>query len=104
MDLNKKDSEKLITKYPDRIPCILITNDKNVNINKSNYLVPKNMKFNEFIFTVRKNINIEAHEALFFTINNTIPSSVDNIFDMYDKHKNEKGFLYINISKENTFG
>lgn len=99
---NKDYCMDLLKKYPDRIPCIIVSND--IELVKNKYLVPKNMKFNEFLFSVRKNIKINKEEALFFTINNQIPSSNTSIIEIYNNLKKDNGLLYINISKENTFG
>ena len=37
-------------------------------------------------------------------INNILPSGTDTIGNLYNLHKDNDGFLYIIISKENTFG
>ena len=101
-----EEAIRILKKYPERIPVILIKNkDSNIpNINKTKYLVPKDMKMSQFIFTIRRNLTIKPEQALFFIINNKVPSSIDSIGQIYSNDKNDDGFLYVIYSNENTFG
>ena len=50
-------------------------------------------------------MNIRAEQALLsFTNNNTLVVANQRIADMYAKHADEDGFLYVCYSLENTFG
>ena len=53
-----KEATRILEKYPDRIPIILEKNkDSDIKlIEKTKYLVPRNMVMTQFIFTIRKNI------------------------------------------------
>ena len=45
-DHRKKESERIMNKYPDRIPCILERSGNNIPlVNKTKYLVPKDHLF-----------------------------------------------------------
>lgn len=101
------DAIRILNKYPDRVPVILVKNKDSCSIpdiNKTKYLVPKDMKMNEFIFTIRKNLTIKSEQALFLIINNKIPTSSDTMGHIYLNDKNKDGFLYVVYSNENTFG
>tara|TARA_B100000902_G_C27119105_1_gene817696 strand:- start:258 stop:578 length:321 start_codon:yes stop_codon:yes gene_type:complete len=105
--LTLSQSEKLIEKYPNKIPIIVRKYDKEKNlpsINKSKYIVPKEMNFTNFIYIIRKRINLSSEKAIFITINDKLCPSNDTIGEIYDNYKNEDGFLYMNYSSENTFG
>jgi GABA(A) receptor-associated protein len=94
-------SERLLLKYPDRIPIIV---SGKPSIDKNKYLVPDSITFGEFISIVRKRIKINSHQALFAFINNALPPVGMNIRDLYNECKSEDGFLYVKYQFENTFG
>jgi len=103
---NQKESQRILNKYPDRIP-IIVNKDKVSllpDLKKNKYLVPKDMVLSQFIFIIRKNLILSSSEALFITINNKLCQSNKKIIDLYEEEKNEDGFLYITYSSENTFG
>lgn len=100
------ESDRIMNKYPDRIP-IIVKKRKGSDapsIDKSKYLVPKDMTINQFTFIIRKRLKLEPSKALFVTINGNLPVSNEQINDIYLREKNEDGFLYIIYSFENTFG
>ena len=107
-DYNKRliESTTIKNKYTDRIP-IIVERYKNCdlpNIDKCKYLVPKDMCFGQFIYIIRKRIDIDSNLTLFVTVNGTLCSSTTTISEIYDDHKDDDGFLYVVYTKENTFG
>ena len=98
---------KITQKYPFKIPiiCEKYPNLSNIpDIKKHKYLVPMELTIGNFLYIIRKNINITPEKALFIYINNIIPPTSTNMITLYDNYKDEEGFLYINYSSENTFG
>jgi len=100
------ESNKILLKYPTRIPIIV---EKHINcklkdINKNKYLVPKDMLMNQFIYVIRKRIELEPSESLFVMTANQLTSSNMTLGEIYDKHAGEDGFLYMVYTSENTFG
>ena len=77
------ESNKILKKYPDRVPVIVEKHhDSDINdIDKSKYLVPKDMTMGQFLFVVRKRIKLGPEQALFITVNSTLVSSVKTIAD-----------------------
>ena len=65
------ESKNIKDKYPDRIPVIVgkCYKSKIPDIDKCKYLIPKDMTIGNFIFVIRKRINIEPSQALFIMIN-----------------------------------
>ena len=101
-----KEYERIKNKYPNRIP-IIVEKKKDSelpDIDKSKFLVQKDMIINQFIYIIRKKINLKPNEAIFVTINNQMCISNQSLSEIYDKHKNDDGFLYVTYSSENTFG
>ena len=52
------ESSKIMNKYPSRIPIIVEKSDKCMfdDIDKFKYLVPKDLKMNQFVYIIRKRI------------------------------------------------
>ena len=100
------ESTKIMEKYPDKIPIIVSKCSKSHlnNIDKNKYLVSNDMILSQFIYTIRKRIKLEASEALFFFIDNTVPKNSAPIGELYNLHKDKDGFLYITYNSDNTFG
>ena len=104
-----EESKRIKDKYPDRIPiiCEKIDNKKNdelPTIDKIKYLVPTNLTISQFLFVIRRKMQLPAEKAIFLFVGNTIPSSSVFISNIYSQHKDLDGFLYITYSGENVFG
>jgi GABA(A) receptor-associated protein len=101
-----QESKKIVLKYPTRIPIIVEKDDKCKlnNINKKKYLVPRDMAMNQFIFIIRKRINLESSQSLFVMVGGRLTSSNMTLGEIYENHKDEDGFLYMIYTSENTFG
>jgi len=108
LEKRKEESNKIRTKYPDRIPIIvdkLNKNNKDIpEIDKKKYLVPSDLTVGQFQYVIRKRIKLDSQKALFIFINNKIPASSDLLKTIFEKEKDEDGFLYIGYTGENTFG
>lgn len=102
-----KDSLYLLTKYPSRVP-VIISKRKNDNIDdldKSNYLLLKDMHFWQFVCVLRKKLNLPASSALFIlTSDGSLVSNVQTISQIYQNHKSFDGFLRLTYASENAFG
>ena len=53
---------------------------------------------------IRKRISLEPEKAIFCFIDDIIPSTNTLMTELYDKHCDEDGFLYVFYTGENTFG
>ena len=105
-DKRKEESKKVIEKYPDRIP-IIVQKDRNSeiqDIDKTKFLVPRNMTISQFAFIIRKRIKLEPSQAIFITINHHLVSSSKTISEIYNDDKDADGFIYFTYTGENTFG
>ena len=106
LETRKAESQKIRTKYPDRIPIIVERDLKSdiVDIDKKKYLVPSDLTMGQFQYVIRKRIKLDSTKALFVFINNTLPPTSSLVGQIYNEKADEDGFLYINYSSENTFG
>jgi len=106
-DKRLEESSRVLIKYPDRRPiiCEKSPNQKDLpNIDKKKYLVPIDLSMGQFIYVIRKRMNLRPEEAIFLFVNNQIISGTSIIGQVYDYGKDPDGFLYIQYSKENVFG
>ena len=106
IETRKAESQKIRTKYPDRVPIIVEKegNSDIAEIDKKKYLVPSDLTMGQFQYVIRKRIKLDQTKALFIFINNTLPPTSSLISQIYDDKKDEDGFLYVTYSSENTFG
>lgn len=102
-----EESSRVLMKYPDRRPiiCEKLSNQQNLpNIDKKKYLVPCDLTMGQFIYVIRKRMNLRSEEAIFLYANNKIISGTSIIGHIYQQDKDPDGFLYIQYTKENMFG
>ena len=104
----REEANRIINKYPERIPIICEKYDKNnVSVpilDKTKYLVPVDLTVGQFMFVLRKRMKLPSEQAIFLFVNGIIPSSNTLVHELYQQHKDVDGFLYVGYSGENTFG
>lgn len=96
-------SSKIKLKYSNRIP-IIVDCKKKIQIDKNKYIVPNDLTIGQFLYTIRKRINLESKDAIFLLCNNKMLSTGEILSNVYELNKDEDDFLYIIISNENVFG
>ena len=105
IDDRMEQARNVMGKYPNRVPIIINTTDKNLpNIDKSKYLVPRDITMGQFIYVIRKRIELAPEQAIFLFVNNTLPPTASTMEQIYNEYKDEDGFLYIEYRGESTFG
>jgi GABA(A) receptor-associated protein len=107
-------SQRIRSKYPRYVPVIVDRRDKNSPaISKHKFLIPHDVSVSKLMVTIRNHIDIKPEMAIFLTVvsltkglksNGIMPTGSAYIGDIYDKHKDADGFLYIVYSLENVFG
>lgn len=97
------EAERMLNKYPERLP--IIVKKYSDNVSRSKFLVPKEFTIGQLIYIIKRKTQMKPSEAIFiFTEKNILMTTGSRIEDIYEKHKNKDGFLYIIYSLENTFG
>ena len=104
------ESQKVLSRYPDKVP-IICERDKRVQnciIEKRKYLVTKDITVGQFMFIIGKQLETTNRNmsglGLFLFTNGTIPSIIEKMGNVYNKYKDNDGYLYMNYAFENTFG
>ncbi|CAI2373192.1 unnamed protein product [Moneuplotes crassus] len=107
LDKRKSECEKLREKYPDRIPiiCEKYSKSKLPDLVKEKFLVPNELAAFQFIYIIRKRIQLGENEGIFCFVNNKYLLKNDSLMtDIYQDYKDEDGFLYITYADENITG
>ena len=106
LEKRKSEAQRIRAKYPDRIPviCEKHAGSEIPDIDKKKYLVPADLTVGQFVYVIRKRIKLSPEKAIFVFINNQLPPTATLMSVIYDKQKDEDGFLYVTYSGENTFG
>ena len=103
----KDESNRIIIKYPDRIPIICEQLNNRINnpiLDKNKYLIPNDLSIGQFLYVIRKRMSLPAEKSIYLFVCGTIPSSSELISNLYYNYRDEDGFLYIGYSSENVFG
>ena len=105
------ESNKIREKYKDRIPviCERRKNDIIKEIDKSKFLVPMDLTFTQFSAIIRKKIDLDKAKALNLLVMGKDKKQYSETGDklmseIYEKHKDTDGFLYITYTGEITWG
>merc|ERR1712242_113353 len=106
LDQRQQESNKIRQKYPDRIPVIVkkVEGSQIEKIDKRKYLVPADITAAQFMWIIRKRINLPSERAIFLFVDKMGPQSSWRMGELCSQHKDADGFLYIAYSGENTFG
>ncbi|KAJ3689004.1 hypothetical protein LUZ61_018168 [Rhynchospora tenuis] len=102
----KSEAARIRDKYPDRVPVIVEKAERSdvPDIDKKKFLVPSDLTLGQFVYVIRKRINLTAEKAIFMFVDNILPPTATSISKLYEDKKDPDGFLYFIYSGENTFG
>jgi GABA(A) receptor-associated protein len=112
-ETRKKEGDRILSKYPDRIPIIIFKNENCTDlpqISKTKFLVPLDLSVFKFNYTIRNYLELPNYQA--FVIFNVDPytntkrlmNGSSLISEIYSFYKAPDGFLYMEYQSENTFG
>lgn len=103
MSKRKYVASEILRKYDDKIPVIVECDPKakiaRFDKNKCKFLVPKDITMMNFINEIRKKLMLGRHETMTIYIDNIIPPVNHTMNSIYDKFKDEDGFLYFVYGK-----
>lgn len=106
-DRRAEISSRLRQQHPDRVP-IIVEKAKGSDIpevDRKKFLVPADVNMGKFVFEIRKHMTLPPEKAIFlFVGNDNLVPVASPISSVYEKYKDPDGFLYVNVSGENTFG
>lgn len=103
----KNEALRVLEKYPGRLPIVCERHSKSKTapeIDKNKYLLPDDLTMGQFIYVIRKRLQIDPNLGLYFFINGVIPPTSQYMRIIYNSYHENDGFLYIKYATENTFG
>tara|TARA_Y100000816_G_C25969245_1_gene505775 strand:- start:398 stop:901 length:504 start_codon:yes stop_codon:yes gene_type:complete len=100
------ESKRIISKYPEKIPIICERMNGEVkDLDRHKYLCPGDLTMGDFVYIIRKRLDLPSHKSIFFLVNETIMfPNTEQLKIIYNSEKDKDGFLYIKYSSESTFG
>ena len=107
LEERKAEYEKVQKLNPGKIGiiCEKAPKSKIADIEKTKFLIADNLNLAQFTPLIRKKLNMDEKEALFFLANGkTALSGNDQLIDIYNKYKDEDGFLYVAYASEIVWG
>jgi GABA(A) receptor-associated protein len=78
--------------------------DKAPTIDKCKFLVPHDLTYGQFLYVIRKRIQLPPEQSLFMFCNNILPIHCTTIRELHRNYGSEDGFVYFQYALENTFG
>lgn len=100
-----EQSKSIMDKYPTRVPVICERLTKKIQqLDRTKYLCPDDLSMGNFMYVIRKRMNLDSSKAIYLFINNKIVPVSQTLGVIYDKFHDEDGFLYIKYDSETTFG
>ena len=100
-----EEANKVLEKYPDRIPIIVEPGTKSVkNISRKKYLVPYDLSVGQFMHVIRQRIDLDPSEAIYLFCNGKLAPTSKLLIELYEMEGNDDKFLYFQYCNESTFG
>lgn len=103
-------SEKIIKTHADRLPVILLkvkgASRSTPDIGKTKFLAPQSFTVQQLLLEIRRSFGtLRPEQAIYlFVGDGVLVPSTSTIAQVYERFKDEDGFLYIYYSAEETFG
>ena len=109
MEKRKIWSAEAFQRYPDKIPMIIEKHFKcndMEDLQNPKFLMPKTFEIGEVHMILRRKINLKKDQSLILFVNDgkDIVRANEDLESVYQRYKDEDGFLYVLFTREEIFG
>ena len=100
------ESGNILRKYKSHVPVIVDkdTKCKLPDIERQKFLVPADLSIGQFVYVVRKRVNLQAADAVFLFVNRKLPPPNSTMGSLYAENHDDDGFLYCIYSSDTAYG
>jgi hypothetical protein len=79
------------TDPPPQVICEKVEKSDIATIDKKKYLVPADLTVGQFVYVIRKRINLSPEKAIFIFVEDALPPTASLMSSVYEEHKDEDG-------------
>lgn len=102
----KEAAQRLLQKNPGYLPVLidLYGDTKRIHLEKRKFLIHEEAMISRMLCEIRKRSTLAPDEGVFLFCDNILLVLTETVGNLYRKYARKDGFLYLQLSVENTFG